>query len=222
MSSLSWQQSFIKTLPVMLGYIPLGIAFGVLAVQMGFPWWLAPLMSIAIYSGASQFLMLSLLAAEASLNAIFIAVFLLSTRHIFYGLSLLARFKDAHTKKPYLIYALTDETYSLLTSSPDRNSDFKITLLNQTWWFSGSVIGVLIGSLINFDSSGMEFALTALFIVLSVELYCSNKELKPLINGLICAVLAIFLLPAQHMLLAAISAASMVIILEFVRAKYEY
>src|SRR5690554_7760110 len=86
MSSFSWQQSFIKTLPVMLGYIPLGIAFGVLAVQMGFPWWFAPLTSIAIYSGASQFLILSLLTAGASLSAIFVAVFLLSTRHIFYSL----------------------------------------------------------------------------------------------------------------------------------------
>ena len=112
MSSFTWQQSFIKTLPVMLGYIPLGIAFGVLSVQMGFPWWLAPLMSLVVYSGASQFLMLSLLAAQASLSAIFIAVFLLSTRHIFYGLSLLARFKNAQAKKPYLIFALTDETYS--------------------------------------------------------------------------------------------------------------
>lgn len=222
MSSLSWQQSLVKTLPVMLGYIPLGIAFGVLAVQMGFPWWLAPLMSIAIYSGASQFLMLSLLAADASLSAIFIAVFLLSTRHIFYGLSLLARFKDAQKKKPYLIYALTDETYTLLTSSPDRSTDFKITLFNQSWWFLGTVIGVLIGSLINFDSSGMEFALTALFIVLSIELYSSNKELKPFIIGLACTVLALFILPKQHVLLAAISASSLVIILEFIRVKHEH
>lgn len=221
MSSFSWQQSFIKTLPVMLGYIPLGIAFGVLAVQMGFPWWFAPLTSIAIYSGASQFLILSLLTAGASLSAIFVAVFLLSTRHIFYGLSLLARYKDAHHKKPYLIFALTDETYTLLTSSPDRSSDFKITLLNQTWWFSGTVIGVLIASLINFDSSGMEFALTALFIVLSVELYKSNQELKPLVIGLLSAVLALFLLPKQHMLLAAISASSLVILIEFLRAKHE-
>lgn len=221
MHSFTWQQSFLKTLPVMLGYIPLGIAFGVLSVQMGFPWWLAPLMSIAIYSGASQFLMLSLLAAQASLSAIFIAVLLLSTRHIFYGLSLLARFKNAHAKKPYLIFALTDETYSLLTSSPDRDTDFKITLLNQTWWCAGTVIGVLLGSLINFNSSGMEFALTALFIVLSIELYSSNKKLKPLITGLICAVLALFILPEKHLLLAAISAASLVVIFEFVRAKHE-
>lgn len=221
MSSLTWQQSFFKTLPVMLGYIPLGIAFGVLTVQMDFPWWLAPLMSLAIYSGASQFLMLSLLAAGASLSAIFIAVFLLSTRHIFYGLSLLARFKDAQAKKPYLIYALTDETYSLLISSPDRSSDFKITLLNQTWWLSGSLIGVILGSLISFDSNGMEFALTALFIVLCVELYNSNKELKPLVIGFLCAMLALFLLPSQHMLLAAIFAASLVILLEFLRVKNE-
>lgn len=219
MSALNWQQSFIKTLPVMLGYIPLGIAFGVLSVQMGFPWWLAPVSSIAIYSGASQFLILSLFASGASLSAIFIAVFLLSTRHIFYGLSLLSRYKDAGRKKPYLIYALTDETYSLLTSSPDRDTDFKITILNHSWWFSGSVIGVVIGSLINFDSSGMEFALTALFIVLTIELYSNNKALKPLVTGLVCALLALLFLPSQHLLLAAISTASIVILFEYVRAK---
>lgn len=221
MSPFTWQHSFFKTLPVMLGYIPLGIAFGVLAIQMGFPWWLAPLMSLVVYSGASQFLMLSLLAAQVSLSAIFIAVFLLSTRHIFYGLSLLARFKNAQNKKPYLIFALTDETYSLLTSSPNRDADFKITLLNQTWWCLGTVFGVLIGSFIHFNSSGMEFALTALFIVLSIELYSSNKQLKPLITGLICALLALFLLPEQHLLLAAISAASLVVVFEFIRAKHE-
>lgn len=221
MASLSWQQSLVKTLPVMLGYIPLGIAFGVLSVQMGFPLWLAPLSSVAIYSGASQFLLLGLLGSGASLNAIFVAIFLLSTRHIFYGLSLLARFKNAGNKKPYLIYALTDETYSLLTSSPDNASDFKITLLNQTWWCSGTLLGLLIGSLINFDSSGMDFALTALFIVLSVELYQSNKQLKPLCIGLICALLALFTVAKQHMLLVAISASSLVILIDFLRARHE-
>ena len=204
----------------MLGYVPLGMAFGVLCVQMGHAWWLAPLMSVAIYSGASQFLLLSLLAAGASLTEIGVAIFLLSARHLFYGLSMLGRFRGSGARKPYLIYALTDETYSLLSTRPETRDPavaFRISLLNQGWWLLGSLLGAVAGSLLSFDSTGMEFALTALFIVLTVELMATIRQPAPFVIGLACGLGALLLLPKQHMLLAAIGAACLVLLLDYRR-----
>ena len=215
-----WRHALSLTTPVMLGYVPLGIAFGVLCVQMGHAWWLAPLMSVAIYSGASQFLLLSLLAAGASLTEIGVAIFLLSARHLFYGLSMLGRFRGSGARKPYLIYALTDETYSLLSTRPETRDPavaFRISLLNQGWWLLGSLLGAVAGSLLSFDSTGMEFALTALFIVLTVELMATIRQPAPFVIGLACGLGALLLLPKQHMLLAAIGAACLVLLLDYRR-----
>ncbi|MFP1679857.1 AzlC family ABC transporter permease [Alloalcanivorax sp. C16-2] len=223
MSSLRsspWRHALSLTTPVMLGYVPLGIAFGVLCVQMGHAWWLAPLMSVAIYSGASQFLLLSLLAAGASLTEIGVAIFLLSARHLFYGLSLVGRFRGSGARKPYLVYALTDETYSLLSSREETRDPavaFRISLLNQGWWLLGSLLGALAGSLLSFDSTGMEFALTALFIVLTLELMATVRRVTPFAIGLACGLGALFLLPQRHMLLAAIGAACLVLLLDYRR-----
>ncbi|MBF1800476.1 AzlC family ABC transporter permease [Alloalcanivorax profundimaris] len=216
----SWRHALSLTTPVMLGYVPLGIAFGVLCVQMGHAWWLAPLMSVAIYSGASQFLLLSLLAAGASLTEIGVAIFLLSARHLFYGLSLVGRFRGSGARKPYLVYALTDETYSLLSSREETRDPavaFRISLLNQGWWLLGSLLGALAGSLLSFDSTGMEFALTALFIVLTLELMATVKRMAPFAIGLACGLGALLLLPQRHMLLAAIGAACLVLLLDYRR-----
>lgn len=215
-----WRHALSLTTPVMLGYVPLGMAFGVLCVQMGHAWWLAPLMSVAIYSGASQFLLLSLLAAGASLTEIGVAIFLLSARHLFYGLSMLGRFRGSGARKPYLIYALTDETYSLLSTRPETRDPalaFRISLLNQGWWLLGSLLGAVAGSLLSFDSTGMEFALTALFIVLTVELMATIRQPAPFVIGLACGLGALLLLPKQHMLLAAIGAACLVLLLDYRR-----
>lgn len=214
---LPWQKSIVSTIPVMLGYIPLGIAFGVLAVQMGHPIWLAVLMSLAIYSGAGQFLLLSLLANNASLTAIALATFLLGSRHIFYGLSLLPRFQHAGWRKGYLMHAITDETYSLFSSYPHNNSaaDFRLAALNQGWWTLGTLIGAVLGSTFVFNSSGMEFALTALFIVLTIELFANLKQARPFVIGLACALVAIVFLPRDYMLLSAIVGACLVLLLEY-------
>src|SRR5690554_7305588 len=113
----------------MFGYLPLGAAFGILAVEMGLPVWAALLMSLLIYAGAGQFLAVALLAAGAGLVEMAVATLMLNSRHLFYGLSLLKRFQGAGWRKPYLIFSLTDETYSLLTTLPP---DRKSTRLNSS------------------------------------------------------------------------------------------
>lgn len=215
--------AFRLTLPVLFGYVPLGMAFGVLfTAQLDYSWWLAPLMAITIFAGAAQILAVSLLAAHADLAAVFIAIFVLNSRHLFYGLSLLGRFAGAGWRKGYLIFGLTDETYSLLTSRArghDRElelkTDFRITLYNQSYWIAGSFLGAWLGSTVTFDSTGIEFALVALFIVLTIEQYQALRQALPLWIGAAAAGISVGLLPATHQLVGAITLVTVALLINY-------
>lgn len=219
-SANAWREATTLTLPVMFGYLPLGAAFGILAVEVGMPIWAALLMSLLIYAGAGQFLAVALLAAGAGLVEVAVATLMLNSRHLFYGLSLLKRFKGAGWRKPYLIFSLTDETYSLLTTlPPERARDhalaLRLGLLNQAWWVIGSLAGSLIGTALTFDSRGIEFALTALFIVLTLEQARRLRQALPFVIALATGVAALLLLPDRHLLLGAIAAASLVLLVHY-------
>lgn len=216
-SENAWREAGTLTLPVMFGYLPLGAAFGILAVEVGIPVWAALLMSLLIYAGAGQFLAVALLAAGSGLVEVAVATLMLNSRHLFYGLSLLKRFQGAGWRKPYLIFSLTDETYSLLTTLPaerarDHALALRIGLLNQSWWVLGSLAGALIGTTLAFDSRGIEFALTALFIVLTLEQARRLRQGLPFAIALITGLGALLLLPDRHLLLGAIGAASLVLL----------
>ncbi|WP_035572740.1 AzlC family ABC transporter permease [Halomonas halocynthiae] len=212
-----WRAPFQASLPVMFGYLPLGAAFGILAVEIGTPVWAAVLMSLVIYAGAGQFLAVALLGAGAGLVDVTVATLMLNSRHLFYGLSLLKRFKGSGWRKPYLIFALTDETYSLLTSQANQNHDqaFRISLLNHLWWMLGSLIGAAASANIEFDSRGIEFALTALFIVLTLEQASRLRRWLPFGLAIACAMAALILLPDRHMLLGAIGSASLLLLVHY-------
>jgi len=217
-----WQQAGVTTLPVMFGYLPLGAAFGILAAEIGIPAWGALLMSLIIYAGAGQFLAIALLAGGAGLTEVAVATLMLNSRHLFYGLSLLRRFQGAGWRKPYLIFALTDETYSLLTAHGgdgglDHAQAFRISLLNHLWWVLGSMAGVLASTTLTFDSRGIEFALTALFIVLTLEQARRLRQWLPFAIALATGVTAMLLLPERHLLLGAIGAASLVLLANYRR-----
>ena len=163
------------TIPVFLGYISCGIAFGLITINAGYPWWLAPAMGILMFAGAGQFLAVPLFAAGTPVLAILATELLLNIRHIVYGLPLINQFKDCRRTKPYLIFALTDETFSILTTTrvpvgvKAEDYYFAVSILDQSYWVGGSLIGSLIGTMIPFDMTGVDFALTALFAVLSIE-----------------------------------------------------
>ncbi|MDT8878205.1 AzlC family ABC transporter permease [Halomonas saccharevitans] len=215
----AWHEASVTTLPVMFGYLPLGAAFGILAIEVGIPVWGALLMSLVIYAGAGQFLAVALLAAGAGLVEVAVATLMLNSRHLFYGLSLLKRFQGAGWRKPYLIFALTDETYSLLTTHGgerelDHAQAFRLSLLNQLWWVLGSVAGVLIGTTLEFDSRGIEFALTALFIVLTLEQARRLRQWLPFAIALVTGIGAVALLPDRHLLLGAIGATTLVLLVD--------
>ena len=179
--------AFKATIPVMFGYVPIGMAYGFLLVKTGLQWYWAPLMCIFIFAGAAQFLALTLFTQQKSVPEMALAVFLMNSRHMVYGFSLIERYSFFKWAKPYLIYGLTDETYALLTTvdPPEGCSherfDFLITLFNQSYWTLGSTIGALLGSVIMWDAPGLDFALTALFVVLLVEQVKALKRPAPFI-----------------------------------------
>ncbi|MDR5902085.1 MULTISPECIES: AzlC family ABC transporter permease [Halomonas] len=216
----AWKEAGKLTLPVMFGYLPLGAAYGILAVEVGVPWWAAVLMSLIIYAGAGQFLAVALLAAGAGLVELAVATLMLNSRHLFYGLSLLKRFQGAGWRKPYMIFALTDETYSLITTLPNVHGNdhllaFRISLLNQIWWVLGSILGVLAGTTLTFNSQGIEFALTALFIVLTLEQARRLRRWLPFAIALLTGLVGIWLVPDRHLLLSAIGAASLILLFHY-------
>ncbi|NWO08277.1 MAG: AzlC family ABC transporter permease [Alteromonadaceae bacterium] len=217
------QTAFKLTLPILFGYLPLGTAFGVLfATQLDYAWWIAPLMGVVIYAGAGQILAVSLLAANAGLVEVAVAMFVLNARHLFYGLSLLGQFRGAGWRKAYLIFGLTDETYSLLTSRPRSNDkageqqlDFRITALNQLYWVIGCALGGLLGEMVAFNSTGIEFALVALFIVLTIEQFKALGDAFPIWSGALAAGLAMLFVPPTHQLIAGIAIVTMVLLLHY-------
>jgi len=217
------QNVFKLTLPILFGYLPLGMAFGVLfTTQLDHAWWIAPLMGLVIYAGAGQILAVSLLAANAGLVEVAVAMFVLNARHLFYGLSLLGQFRGAGWRKSYLIFGLTDETYSLLTSRPrtdnkqhEQELDFRITAFNQIYWIAGCTLGALLGEWVAFDSTGIEFALVALFIVLTIEQLKALGDRFPVWAGAMAAGVAMLLVPPAHQLIAAIALVTGVLLLHY-------
>lgn len=204
--------AFQASVPVILGYFPLGFAFGLLFVEhVGLPWGYALAMSLIVFAGASQFLAVGLLAAGASVVEISVATFILNARHAFFGLSVLERWRGAGAKKFFLIYWLTDETYALMTSlkaPPDtRETDFHLLIsgINYSTWCIGSAAGALAGEAMSFDTTGMDFALTALFAVLLVEQMRQVREPFPFVLAFLAGVTTIVAFGGANMLLISIS-----------------
>lgn len=199
----------LKTLPVFMGYIPLGIAFGLLYGQLNAPWYYGVLMSIIVYAGSGQFLLVALLAAHAGYWEILFASFLLNARHIFYGLSIMEDLRSFGWRKHYIIFGLTDETYAMLKSSdfPEEireESYFWMALLHHFYWCLGGALGILVSELTSFSWQGVEFSLTALFVVLTLSLLLKASSKKPFYLALGVGILALLFLPSEHMLILSI------------------
>ena len=198
---------FIDTIPVLTGYLFLGAGFGILLVektQYGVLY--AALMGLFIFAGSGQYLAVSLLASHASIVSAAIATFLVNARHIFYGISLIDTYKGA-PRKPYMIFALTDETYSLVTQNqpPEGMSRHKycflVSLFDHIYWFIGCSLGALVGSTVPISFEGVEFVLTALFVTLFVEQWLSNKNHLPALIGVAATVVCLVLFGSEFFLI---------------------
>ncbi len=209
-----FRRAFIVTLPVMAGYLVLGLGFGILLRVAGFGALWALAMSIFMYAGSMQYVGVSLLSGGASLVTVAVTTLMVQARHLFYGISLIDRYRGAGAKKLYLMHALTDETYSLVTSVhvPDfvdeKSYYFAISLLNHLYWITGCMLGSLAGAFLPFSSEGVDFAMTALFVTIFVEQWVTEKEHRPALAGAGCTLLCLlvfgsesFLIPAMALIL---------------------
>ncbi len=193
--------------PVAMGYIPLGAVFGFLFVQAGGQAWMAVMASVVVYAGASQFMMIPMLAAGMSVGTIALATLIVNLRHAFYGLSLLDRFPKGTWVRWILVFGLTDETFSVLTTMPQgvgHRQMMLVTLLNQAWWVLGTILGAVIGAQAQVSLAGLDFVLAALFAVLAVEQWRTRYSAAPLWIAIIAYGVA-YAASARHALLISIA-----------------
>ena len=209
MKSVIARKAFLTSLPVMAGYVELGIGFGILLRNAGFglPWAFA--MAVAIYAGSMQYVGVGLLAGSAGIVTTILTTVMVNARHLFYSISMIDRYKSAGKYKPYLIFALTDETYSLLCSgeTPDgEHADlyrFLVSLFNQLYWITGCVLGSLLGAVLPFSSAGIEFSMTALFIASFTEQWIRSRDHLPALTGLLSTLLCLLLFGPEGFLIPA-------------------
>ena len=211
--------AFLDTVPVLTGYLFLGSGFGILLSESGLGIGWALLMSVCVYAGSGQYLLVSLLSSGASLVSVALSTLLVNIRHLFYGLSLIDTYMDAGKRRFYMMFALTDETYSLVTQAktPEgvKKSSycFLVSLLNQCYWIVGCVAGSAIGALVPIDFTGVSFVLTALFVTMFVEQWLSTKDHGPAIVGVVCTAVCLLIFGKDWFLIPAMAAIAGILLL---------
>ena len=201
--------AFRKSLPVMAGYIILGTGFGILAYRAGYGFLWVLSMSLLIFAGSMQYVGVGLLAGGASVLTVILTTVMVNARHLFYSISMLRYYRNAGRYKPYLIFSLTDETYSLLCdghapAEGDPNQyRFFVSLFDHCYWVTGSVLGSLLGAAIPFSTAGIEFSMTALFIASFTEQWLNTKDHIPALTGLLGTLASLLIFGREQFLIPA-------------------
>lgn len=209
MSRTVFKKALTASLPVISSFLVIGISFGVVVQSRGFGTLWAAAMSVFIYAGSMQFVALELMGSGAGLLTVALTTLMVNLRHVFYGLSMIDRYKNMGRAKPYLIFALCDETYSLVCNPPElapgeeRAFYLLVSVMNQASWVLGSILGGLLGTALPFSTEGIDFALTALFVSVVAEQWLSTKEHTPALLGLGLSLLCLLLFGAGNFLLPA-------------------
>ena len=198
--------AFYKTIPVLLGYLFLGLAFGLLLQEAGYSFWWALLSSGIVYAGSIQFVLVEFLNGGTGFLTVAVMTLLINSRHAFYGLSFVEKFRKMKTY-PYMIFSLTDETYSLLCSLKvpegidEKKAMFLIALFDQLYWVAGSVLGAALRQVLPFDMTGIDFAMTALFVTIFVDQWREAKSHLPAIVGLCSAAVCLLIFGGSNFIL---------------------
>ncbi len=206
------RKALIATLPVLTGYLVLGFGFGILMQTVGFGILPTVAMSLLIYAGSMQFVAIGLITGGASLLTVALTTLLVNARHLFYGISMLDRYKGMGLKKFYLIFGLCDETFSInYTAKIPEGIDhgkfyFAVTLLNQIYWVAGSTVGGIFGSLIPFSTEGIDFVMTAMFVVIFMEQWKKEKNHIPSLLGLALSLICLLIFSADSFIIPAMIA----------------
>ena len=205
---------FPKTIPIMTGFLFLGFSLGMLAVSKGFPPYLPVLMSLFIFAGSMEFVTLQLLLAAFNPLQALLLTLMVNARHLFYGLAMLDKYHHLGWQQPYLIFGMCDESFSInATVDVPKYIDkgwfmFFVTMLNQIYWVAGATIGGIFGSFIPFDTKGIEFVMTALFVVIFLENWLKEKDHSASVIGLFISFICLIIFKGTNFIIP-----SMIIIL---------
>ncbi|MBR6743072.1 MAG: AzlC family ABC transporter permease [Clostridia bacterium] len=217
----------LNTLPVMTGYLVLGFGFGVLMSDKGIGIFWSFLASLIIYAGSMQFVLVNLITSGAGLIATAVTTLMVNARHLFYGISMVDKYKKTGRKKPYLMFALTDETYSLVCTGDTPSGinthkyQFFVSLFNHIYWVTGSLLGATFGQVIALNTKGIDFCMTALFVTIFVEQWLTSSNKFPALTGLIVSAGCLFLFGKNIFLIPSMAIILIVLIVPRLNVKGE-
>lgn len=211
MKSKAFRAALPYTIPICIGFLFLGISYGFFMHSKGFSFLYPVLMSLFIFAGSMEFVTVNLLLTAFNPLSAFLLALMVNARHLFYGISMLDKYKNTGLKKPYLIYGMCDESFSInCTVTPPADVDkgwfmLFVTLLNQIYWVTGAALGSLLGSVISFDTTGIEFVMTALFVVMFINQWEETDNHRSALTGVFCSMVCLFLFGAQHFIIPAMA-----------------
>ena len=212
MKKRALRAAFPHTIPVLTGYLVLGISYGVLMTASGFPFWVPVVTSLTIFAGSMEFLLVNLLLSGFDLLQAFLMTLMVNARHLFYGISMLDKYRNMGLKKLYLIFGLTDESFSIACAiEPPEEVDrswfmFFVTLLDHSYWFLGATLGGIFGSILHFNTQGLDFVMTAMFVVIFLEQWGKDKNHLPALLGTALPVVCLVLFGADRFMIPAMAA----------------
>lgn len=219
------RRAFPYTVPVLFGYSFLGIAFGLLTIEAGLPPWMAPFSSFVVYAGSMQFVLVGLVGTSISAVSLALLTLSINGRFLFYGIPLLEEFRGAGATKPYLIHTLSDETFALMTAvkPPEDVSKIQFYLslgfLNQMYWIFFTALGALFGTMVQFNTKGLDFVMTALFIAIFTDQWITTRERRPALIGVLSSTVSIVIFSRDTFILPAM--AFMIVVLFLMRYRIE-
>ena len=202
------KDAFLKSIPIMCSYLFVSMAYGMMMENVGYHWYYSLLASMTIYTGAFQFVLITFLSSGASVITIMITAFLMNSRQAFYSLSFLDVFRDMGKRKLYMIHTMTDETYAVNCSIGNTESKkdimFFVAIFSRCYWMIGAVLGGVIGQLLPFDLEGIDFCMTALFVIIFMDQWEKNNDHFPAVTGFIIAIICLFIFGQMAFMLPAL------------------
>lgn len=208
--------AFKKSIPIMCSYLFIDFAYGLMMKKAGFAWYVAFFISFFVYTGAFQFVLIPFLTSHVSLLTLAITALLMNSRQTFYSLTFIHDFKKMGIKKWYMIHTLTDETYAVNCTLDEDNKDavmFYVALFSRIYWLFGTIVGSVAGSLIPIDLKGIDFCMTALFVIIFMDQWTQTKDHFPALSGVIIAFICLLIFSSQQFMLPSLIIVSLLLLL---------
>ena len=217
-SSTTLKTAFVKSIPIFCSYVFVSMAYGMMMASAGFPWYDSLLVSLTVYTGAFQFVLITFLSSGASLITIALTALLMNSRQSFYSITFLKEFKQMGRRKLYMIHTMTDETYAVnctldLPKKEKEDTMFLVALFSRCYWIVGSVLGGILGQIGPFDLPGLDFCMTALFLIIFIDQWEKAEKHTPALTGLGIGVICLLIFGENRFMLPALLIVSALLLL---------